>query len=385
MKQWKAVACAWGLWLAACGGTSKEDFTQERDDALCHRQARCGEIHDEDACASGRREWSEALRERGMEPYAIYEGSLEAGRTRFDEERAEACADLLRESSCEQSLEEVTSAEVCRVLVGQRQDGEACLINEDCGAASFCSVELRRAVCEAGTCKPLPGVGERLLGYDNVYSCAPGLSPDANSICQPTVGENGPCQSTLSCAVGLVCDPNSQQCQRRGRVGERCGEGAPSCLTHLRCAEGSCRELAGVGESCTLSRTWGTSWSSDCKRDLFCDAALDTTQGTCKLRREEGSECRDYSECAPVLFCDQRPGQQARTCQKGVGEGGTCDNAVCEPGLVCHPDTSTCVRRGKAGEACAMSNGPLSVTCQEGLTCHEGTCKVSYPGLCGAP
>lgn len=388
MKQVHGVAFAWavcGLLLAACGGIEPEEYGETRDEALCHRQARCGELRDEEACVRARGEWNRALREAGMGPYAHFEGSLEAGRTRFDEERAEACMDLIRDSSCEQSLDEVMSAEVCRVLVGQRKDGEACLVNEDCGVASYCELKPERATCDAGACKPLPGVGEKLLGYNNIYSCAPGLSPDANDVCQPTVGENGPCQSSQSCAVGLLCDPNLQQCRRPGRVGESCGEGAQRCLPHLRCAEGSCRELADVGESCTRSRGNILGWMSDCKRDLNCEAEAEASRGTCQEPRGAGSACGDQSECQSGLFCDQRAGQQTRTCQEGVGEGGKCDTAICAPGLACHPDTSTCVRRGREGEACAMTNSPLSATCQQGLACIEGACRVSFPGLCGAP
>lgn len=388
MKHVHGVAFAWvvcGVLLAACGGIEPEEYGETRNEALCHRQARCGEIRDEEACVRARSEWNQALREAGMEPYAQFEGSLEAGRTRFDEDRAEECVELIRDSSCEQSLEEVTSAEACRVLVGQRQDGEACLINEDCGVASYCALETERAVCDAGTCKPLPGLGEKVPGYNNIHDCAPGLSPDENSVCQPTSGENGPCQNSLRCAVGLTCDMGLQQCRRRGRVGESCGGGERPCLSHLRCAEGSCRELANVGESCTLSRQWGSSWTSDCKRDLFCDAAPDTSQGTCQTRRGKGSECRDYSECQTGLFCDQRAGQQSRTCQEGVGVGGKCDTATCAPGLTCNLETNTCARRGQEGEACEMTNNGVSFTCTAGLACIEGTCQVSYPGLCGAP
>src|SRR5688500_17143783 len=101
MKQVHGVAFAWavcGVLLAACGGIEPEEYGETRDEALCHRQARCGELRDEEACARARSEWNQALREAGMGPYAHFEGSLEAGRTRFDEERAEACMDLIRDS-----------------------------------------------------------------------------------------------------------------------------------------------------------------------------------------------------------------------------------------------------------------------------------------------
>ncbi|XXF74903.1 hypothetical protein P2318_17670 [Myxococcaceae bacterium GXIMD 01537] len=388
MKRIRGVALAWmvcGLWLTACGGIEPEEYGESRDEALCHRQARCGEFRDEETCVRARSKWNQALREAGLQPYAVFEGSLEAGRTRFDEDRAQECIDLIRDSSCEQPLEEVMSAEACSVLVGQRKDGEACLVNEDCGAASYCALATERAVCDAGTCQPLPGLGERMPGFNNIHSCAPGLSPDENSICQPTSGENGPCQNSLRCAVGLTCDRDLHQCRRPGRVGESCGESERPCLSHLHCAEGRCRELSNVGESCTRSYSMTFGWRSDCMRGLFCDAASDASQGTCKVWRGAGSECRDQSECQSGLFCDQRAGQQSRTCQEGVGEGGKCDTAICAPGLTCSLKTFTCARRGRKGEACEVTNTVVSFACTEGLACIEGTCQVAFPGLCGAP
>lgn len=329
MKHWQGL-CAWvlcGLWLAACGGIDTENYGEEYGEALCHRQARCGEIRDEDACASARRDVYEALAEVGLGTHALYEGSLTAGRARFDEDAAGKCLDLIRDSSCDQSLDEVTSAEVCRFLFGQRKDGEACLVKEDCGAASYCSrgaFQPGHPVCEAGTCKPLPRQGEPLTGADNVHACAPGLSPDVSSVCQPTSGEGGPCMASHGCASGLTCDEDLHQCRRPFRVGESCDAGARRCLPHLRCAEGSCRTLADVGESCTLSRSFGASWTSDCKRDLFCDAAPDSTQGTCEERLGKGSSCRDYRECGTGFFCDLSAGQTG-TCRELVSEGGKCD------------------------------------------------------------
>jgi len=102
------------------------------------------------------------------------------------------------------------------------------------------------------------------------------------------------------------------------------------------------------------------------------------------VRRGSGEECLDQSECRTGLVCDLR-GQQRGLCVPFVGEGEKCDLAPCSPGLACHPDTSTCVRRGKEGEACAGTNNPLSATCQQGLHCVEGTCQVWFPGLCRAP
>jgi hypothetical protein len=169
------------------------------------------------------------------------------------------------------------------------------------------------------------------------------------------------------------------------RVGLSCGPGQRPYLPHLRCFEGSCRQLANVGMSCTRVRDLGLSWTSDCKLDLFCDAGPEGTRGTCKERKGAGSVCLDYSECQMGLFCQQHAGQEARTCQAPVGEGSKCDTAACAVGLACHPETFTCVRRGQQGEECAATNSLLSDTCLPGLSCVEGTCQVAYPGLCGAP
>lgn len=387
MKRFQAVAVAWmcGLVLAACGGDLKpEEFAETYAVALCHRQARCGEIRDEDACVRESREWYQTMRVAGRDLSALFAGSLASGRARFDSGRARECADLLRDSACEQSLEEVTRAEACTAFVGQRKDGEACVLDQECGAASYCSRTYQGAVCEAGTCKPRPGAGQKLTWTDGAVECASGLWADENQVCQPAVAENGKCESSESCATGLVCDPGLKQCRRPGLVGMSCGANLRPCLPHLRCFEGSCRQLANVGMSCTLSRD-GFGASSDCKLDLFCDAGPEGTQGTCKARRTEGSACLDVTECQQGLFCDQHAGQQTRTCQKPVGEGGKCDTATCALDLACNAETFTCVRMARQGEACAAAPNSLFSTCQPGLQCVSGTCQVGFPGLCTTP
>lgn len=389
MKQLHGVAVAWmcGLVLAACGGgdIKQEEFAETRDEALCHRQARCGEIRDEEACVRDKGALDVALRDAGLDPFALYAGSLKAGRASFDGKRAKECADLIRDSACEQSLDEVTSAEACKVFVGQRKDGEACLVTEECGVASYCNRTSQSAVCETGTCKALPGAGTKLTGEDGVYECAPGLWVDEHQVCQPTVAENGKCDDSESCAIGLVCDPDLHQCRRPGLVGMSCGPELRPCLPHLRCFEGSCRQLANVGMSCTLLRDASQSWSSDCKTDLFCDAGAEGSQGFCKARRSAESACLDSSECQQGFFCGLSAGQQSGTCQALVGEGGKCGDAPCAAGLSCNPDTFTCIRPGKEGEACTASNSSLFSTCQVGLACVSGTCQVAFSGLCATP
>lgn len=380
--QGMALAAVCGLLLAACGSVEPVEYVETYEEALCHRQLRCGEVRDEAACVRA----SQEMRARGVDFLALHDGSIATGRMRFDAERAEECVDLIRDSACEKSLDELLQTDACRVFVGQRKEGEACQLNQDCDYPSFyCSRQDGGLACGAGTCKRPPGQGEVLFGMNGADTCAPGLSPDEHYICQPTANEGEACKSDLSCAVGLYCDEEDEVCKRPGIIGVSCGPRERECLPHLRCFEGSCRQLANVGMSCTLHRGWGLSWVSDCKRDLFCDAGEEGSQGICKVRRSAGEKCLDYSECQTGLSCDKRAGQEDATCQAPVGEGEKCDTAACAPGLGCNPETFTCVRRGKEGEACDETNSILSATCQQGLWCVEGTCQVLFPGLCRAP
>ncbi len=177
-----------GLWLVACGGgIGPEDFAQEYGEALCQWQARCGEIHDVDACVLRQRDFLLAQRAAGLSPFQHFSGSLDAGRLRFDEDAAEACVERLREHSCEEPLLQRNGAIACATLVGQREDGERCAITEDCGPSSYCEGATLPA-CGAGTCRPRTGPGERLPPASVESWCAPGLVP-VGEVCQPASKE----------------------------------------------------------------------------------------------------------------------------------------------------------------------------------------------------
>lgn len=379
--QGMALAAVCGLLLAACGSVEPVEYVETYEEALCHRQVRCGEFRDEESCVRSRQE----LRARGVDFLALHDGSIAAGRMRFDAERAEECVDLIRDSACEKSLDEFMQSDACKVFVGQRKEGEGCQVNQDCDYPSFyCAKQDGPPVCGAGTCKRSFGQGEEVPGMNGADTCAPGLSPDEEYVCQPTSNEGETCQNDLRCAVGLYCDLKDEVCKRPGIIGVGCGPGERECLPHLRCFEGSCRQLANVGMSCTVQTVFGTR-SSDCKKDLFCDVGEEGTKGICKVRRSAGETCFDYNECQTGLGCEQRAGQENATCQAPVGEGEKCDGANCALGLGCHPTKLTCVRQGKEGEACDETNVIISAVCQQGLQCVEGTCQVWYPGLCRAP
>jgi len=366
-----------GLVLVACGGgLSREEYSEAYGEALCHRQARCGEIRDEDACVSDAREFSRAYREGGLQAYFQYEGSIRAGRLRFDEEAAEACVQRLRDIPCDERLPLTRNGTICDVLEGLQQDGEPCVLTEECSEASYCE-RTGEAVCEVGTCKPRPGLDQKVAG---AQECAPGLVRIGDT-CRAPSGEGGACDSDSGCTARLYCEWIIRECRRFAVEGEACSEDGVRCLPHLRCGEGSCQRLSDVGMGCTPP-LGGPSSSSDtgCKRDLFCEGE-GWTPGTCRKRQGPGEPCSG-STCQGSLFCGALSQGSAWSCQPLRPPGESCASVPCAPGAYCDRGSETCLRQGRLGEPCIVSE---LFSCSSGLSCEDGTCEVDFEGLCEEP
>jgi hypothetical protein len=367
-----------GLLLVACGGgLSREDYAETYGEALCHRQKRCGEIRDEDACVRHAREFARAQRAAGLTPYSMYEGSFRSGRLRFDEDATQACVRRIRDSSCEESLGQARDGDVCEVLEGQRKNGEDCLVTEECGRASYCELP-EQAVCVAGTCLPRPTLGQTVIGWKQ--ECAPGLV-QVDTTCQAISGEGESCEGDFMCTPGLYCGGSPGVCRRFAVEGEACGAaGLAACLPHLRCSDGSCQRLFDVGRACIPSTfDSGGSDTSNCKRDLFCEGDARSGMGTCRERLGLGEACSGNT-CRTLLACDWPDQGNEGTCQPFREPGEPCGSVPCVPGAYCEQYSLICVHQGRLGEPCTSSS---FTSCIAGLSCVHDTCQPAFGGTCG--
>lgn len=363
------------LLLVACGGVSQEDYAESYSAALCHRQARCGEIRDEDACVRNAREFTRIRREQGLPAYFHFEESMEAGRLRFDEDAAEDCVQRVRDSACDQSLEVARNGVICDVLEGRQKDGEPCALTEECADASYCD-GLTEAACVAGTCKPRPGLGQPVTDYQE---CASGLVP-VDGTCQARAEEGVACTTSSRCALGFYCDFGPGVCRRFAVEGEACSNTGTQCLSHLTCKGGSCQRLLDVGVDCTTVLSGPNLDGGDCKRDLFCEGASSEGPGTCRERAGRGESCLN-SVCQTNLFCDQGLGT-TMTCQPYRQPGESCAGLPCGPEFVCNGATMVCERLGRLGDPCPSDREPW-LSCISGLTCQNGRCEAVFGGFCG--
>ncbi|XXF78589.1 hypothetical protein P2318_02190 [Myxococcaceae bacterium GXIMD 01537] len=379
-KQYLRWLCVvWGVGVMACGGgISEEDFPLEYSQAFCEFNARCGAIRDEDACKQRAEVFQKGQREAGIQGYATFAGSMRSGRLRFDEEKAEACVKRIRANSCDTLLVLGRDGDECNAFTGQQKDGEPCFITQECGPTSMCE-RPSHPVCTEGICKPRPGEGAKLPGDGAEWWCAPGLTP-VDGACQRERTEGEACQGAYECAAGLYCDAFGA-CRRRVAEGGACGTSSQLCLPNLRCMNGTCQRLGGIGEECVIrfAEQPGTHIPI-CQNDLFCEAASDTGARKCAARAGLGQPCRDLFQCEGGLICDQPYGAPEGTCRQPGRAGDKCTAYSCAAGAYCDVNSEMCIAQGRQGETC---DEHAVVSCLTGLTCMAGKCEPGVAGLCG--
>lgn len=346
---YRAVLVLCGLWLAACGSVSKEDFDGKLAEALCERYVRCGVYLEKGACE---REVSQLLVPR----YGLgqkYDSALSQGRTRYDAGVAGACLEKLRSGSCDESplSSQITwmgfgVADGCRFLIGDAADGDTCGSMAECGPRSFCTSIIHEEC--AGTCRPWLQQGEALLEYSRV-GCAPGLVAGQSTCEEPKLVDEGQsCGSALSrCKPGLYCAPYDYVCHRYGAEGDACsrpGAPGPACSWSLVCVDGTCRKRSGEGADCRGVSASSAELFLTCGKDFFCDARPDE-RGTCRALLSEGASCRGSHECAADLYCVEA-GPTTPT-------AGTCQRRSAQVGELCN-----------ASRECAAPADCFSHTCQ---------------------
>lgn len=232
----------------------------------------------------------------------------------FDADVYEVCADAFRgdtrDGTCKSGYE-CKSGQRCEtenqcpgVCVPKSGASQPCRNSGDCASGLFCSER-------SGTCTPLvevngacdPSAGEfqcvegsvckdrKCVAYANIYVAAQGDACDVLSRCRPGLvcamgGESNKCEPLSAagaackiaypsqCAEGYFCSASPALGKREGvceaarQEGSACGSNL-ECAAPLRCAEGSCRNVAKRGEQCKAD---SDCWSTNCSKGKCAEA-----------------------------------------------------------------------------------------------------------------
>jgi hypothetical protein len=208
----------------------------------------------------------------------------------FDAVRARECLEAVRAESrvvgyCGRGPEGVACAGVFKD-VGARAPGASCRTTSECanavdaegvcvasGAGARCR-QVRRGK-EGDAC-----VGTRALG-------------------STVVPEPPPAEGAALCFVadGLLCDPATTKCVRRGAVGAACTDAPGACVDAAFCSAGkACTARVAKGGKCSVPDA--------CAAGSVCSGGAD---GTCVAVLGEGGACIRGDECDPAasLVCDR--------------------------------------------------------------------------------
>ncbi len=194
-----------------------------------------------------------------------FDGMLERGHVVFDQARADACVQMLRENTADRASETDTffaHAPCDLVLAGRQGPGEGCLYPVECKEGLTC-VGYRVGV--EGTCKATAKTKEacspQVFGATFNAEAASLHHPPCRpadwcdgKVCSPRIAAGKSCTAAESCALGLSCVMG--RCARRGQPGEACQKPA-DCAFHLRCdlagdggGSGKCADRKAEGEDC---------------------------------------------------------------------------------------------------------------------------------------
>ncbi len=307
--------------LAACGdnivGTPLDELEAERNRVRCERLVRCGLFADDASCSG-------FFRRR---PDVNLTSAIAAGIVRYDGPSASACHAALAEVRCDTASRDarVLPLACTQMFTGTIGDAGACALDEECSSGS-CGVPVCPELCCTGPCRPARSAGAIGEACELDRDCVADTFCSADLVCQPLVGEAGLCDDDAECEYHLGCigpsDLMPGNCRALPLVGEscpymRCAEvgavcsaarvcervglpGAP-CTTAADCSPvarcdldtGTCAEVPSLGEACT----------STCAGESWCDFM---TSQTCIAPRPDGQVCFSDLECA-TLFCGEGP------------------------------------------------------------------------------
>ena len=227
---------------------------------------------------------------------------------------------------------------------GTRAVGEACVFPSQCSGLA-CSAHMTCGTCgvtaapggacdestqcpggqdcDAGLCVNGKDVSNRgMLGAscDPAHPC--GADSDCSGgVCTALPAAGAACSPEGSCAQGVFCDDQTQQCRVPPNAGQPCLTylGNMLCAEQAYCVNGNCVALPGPGQPCTPSGA--------CAPDSWCQ-----NPGTAPVCRARGStpDCESDGQCAPGSICSDK------LCKPLVAFHAACDaDHVCSAQASC--------------------------------------------------
>jgi hypothetical protein len=246
------------------------------------------------------------------------------------------------------------------------EDGEPCAADVECKRP--CSV-CRPGAGEALACQDRAAVGEACVVDEH---CGAALCCRQGA-CGPFVQSGGACGPEAPCAAGLLCAPpaaagNSGQGDDGHAVSDDDGDASEPALV--------CRPLPGLGEPCQALGPWvcgegacvneqcsAGALDDPCGGDSDCSADRLCVEGACARAPRDGAPCTSDGRCAAALYCEGLRCKGPPPAGEACGPGG-----LCADGAFCAAD-QRCEATRAAGLPCASDGQCASGLCTENLTC----------------
>lgn len=259
---------------------------------------------------------------------AANDDAVEAGRLKFNNDKAQECVSALQSAREECDLQAFTEASsatedergpCAEVNEGLVEEGDACASDAECASEdSYCEIDFEdpdineELGTRDGECVGPAGEGDNCDDrpcQDDLACTFDGATGESSCLALPGLGE--PCPN-FQCDDGLGCGYDTAtaeyRCQQPAGLGESCAEGG-LCAVPLLCTydpvsyEQTCENPPAIGEPCP---------SFSCEEGAFCNDTA-SSPGTCEAQVEPGGECD------PVLF------------DQCAGDSGYCDEGMSPP------------------------------------------------------
>ncbi len=242
-------------------------------------------------------------------PIAGYSAAVTDGRSQFFPDEIPFCDLAIGNAQCGEISAAFESPrmvfQACEdVLTGLAGLDDECFSNADCAAGTYCSLGLGNTC--GGVCSEPPAF--------DVYCGAGG---------------------DVKCEFTEYCDLTDFQCKTYVASGGACTDSG-QCITGNWCHDEACAPIKfgyQLGQPCNY-------FSNLCSMGLYCDA--DFANGTCAEIATVGESCRALSDCSYDTRCD------GTTCVQKSDEGACtfsddCLSAACQNDGVCMSPTTACV------------------------------------------
>lgn len=251
---------------------------------------------------------------------AQLQASLDAGRARWDEQKANMCFTEIQAELCAGGgFENVPSCDA--VITGLVGEGGACATDEECADGLECATDGENC---AGTCQPNCGA-EQCTGDE--------VCDFRTEACKQPGGIGDACDWDPDCEDRLFCDDGGT-CSAGGTVpsGGACSS-RQECADGLNCLNDLCSsvDILEQGAACSFGEGEIT---AICRAGTVCtNLQIDGTRavGTCSAPQNEGGACRVSFECAWGLACSSATPLEVGSCVPTLAAGGACaDDQQCQ-------------------------------------------------------